>query len=629
MHYLNIHKIQCLTVIAIICMLGATAACAKANTNITNSPDSSAASSATVSSDSSIDPASTTTSAGPTMPSDPDVTSTPTATPTLSAEIVFDMTGDQSSSYREQLFVDANSDSIGIVGGGRNPVLIEGAIANSGEYYNQTDANISHVEYAMDGSSLAILLDYNKDKRTARLVYSDGQTYTTVAKDVDSFHLSDDGSTILYLSGRYEHGIGGDLYLYDCSTGKSRLITGGAGRLFTLSPSGNAISYTTFYEVDNPDALTCYVSSGEKSGENKTVLLDTDSYCAALTDDAATVYYIKKTDDGEIFTVNYKGTNTQLSSPYISGENYDYDHSLCFNTTHTQAVFTSGNFAYFTMSGADPVKISSVPVRRFAAGGYRYFDHAYLYETIFDSARSTYNISIYGTKNLCFVPFLMSDGSMIYFDDKMNVTVKKLTMTTYIIRISDKSMYVSNEFGEVIFTDYMDPNAGTITGFVSPTLTKDQTLYYLSPNESSDTDANSSVITYDLHVKFDAGEDSVLASGVRSIYLLEKDGADMLYFLVAPPESEIANDYIPVYLNYCYLYAVEEIPGAKPVLVAKKVYTVEVGDFGIIYRQYKSTSPNNSLYSGSYSAIAGVYYSKDGTSFQSVMKRPYIINYGG
>lgn len=470
--------------------------------------------------------------------------------PTIPPAIVFDMSGEQDSTYMERLYVDANTSSASVIGGGGEPVHINGKIADCETYCYSLLYAISQVEYAIDGSSLSILLDSNQFG-SGRLVYSDGMTAVNIASSVDSFHMSVDGSAVLYLvTPKYEHGIGGDLYYYDCLTNESQLVTTGAGRLFTISPCGDSISFTTFYKADKPDALTCYTAV---IGNAPTVL-DTDSYCAAISDDAKTVYYLKKTNEGEILTVNFNGAAKQLSLPYNSPEYYDQEHAFFFNIDQTQIVFNSGGSTYFSMSGSDPFKISGSLTSSFA--GLSHYDDVpdYLYKTIDDSARSYFTISVYGTKNLCFVPFRTGEQDILFFNENMKVTFES----------------------------------------------------------------------------FDSADEELVASNVSSPVLFERDGPDILYFLAYPEGyyEEIQLDYnLTPFLD---LYAVEETPGAKPVLVAAKVCTVETGDFGVVYRQYKGEFKDDFNPSGgSYMATVGVYYSKDGKSFQYVMERPYVNQYGG
>lgn len=554
---------------------------------------------------------------------------TETQADAVPADISFDLNGDQSSSYRERLYVDANITSISIVGGDGDPLHIDGKIADSSGYCYSQMHQINQVEYSMDGSSLAILLDYDESSKTARLVYTDGQTAVDVASDVDSFHLSDDGSAILYLSGRYEHGVGGYLYYYDCTTGESRLVSEGAGRLYTLSPSGDCVSYTTFYEADNPDALTCLISVGE----NEPAVLDTDSYCAALSDDAKTVYYVKKTNDGEVFSVRYNKTVKVLSLPSSSAEFYSQEHSFYFNADHTQAIFVSGGSTFFSMAGSNPSKIIDGMPEQFA--GIDHFSDIpdYLYKSVTDSGRSTIWTSVSGTKNLCSVPFFSFSYTLFYFDENMAVTEFSLPSNTNSFSLAGNSLLCSDSYSGIngtIYVDYLDPDTKVISDYADPTLTQDRTLYYQSSSETNEV----SYKTSDLYAVFNFFQDNstevLIADGVYAFYLLERDGTDILFFLTFPADSATQTDNESNRFPFLDLYKVEEMSGAQPELVAHKVCMVETGDFGVLYRQYVSElSDDYSPGGSSWMADVGVYYSKDGISFEYVMKRPYVNQFGG
>jgi len=549
-------------------------------------------------------------------------------TPALPPEIVFDMSGDQTNVYAENLRVEASLSSISVIGNGNEPVHINGSITNDNAYCNSMMYQINGVEYAMDGSSLAILLDCNI-YGAGRLVYFDGTTKVEIASDVDSFHLSGDGSAVLYLvTPKYEHGIGGDLYYYDCVTGASQLITKGAGRLFAISPCGDSISYTTFYKADDPDALTCYSLVIGKTP----VIVDTDSYCAAVSDDAGTVYYLKKTEEGESLFVHYAGVSKPLSLPY-KAQMYSEEKTFFFNTDQTQIVFNSDGSTYFSMSGSDPCKISDFPVRSFE--GKSHYDDIpnYLYKTITDSARSYITTSVYGTKNLCYVPFQTGDNNLLFFDENMKVTESILPGYWYTLSVSGNALICTDNTECTLYPSYLNPDFVILPAVISPCITEDQTLYYLSLAESTETNLDMTAFIYNLYVTFDdfdTTKGELLASNVSSPQLFKKDGPDILYFLAYPEGhgKEIERDYN---LNpFWDLYAVEEIPGAKPELVAEKVCNYETGDFGVVYWQYKDAYKGDfEPMGGSYMATVGVYSSKDGQSFQYVMERPYVNQFGG
>jgi len=563
------------------------------------------------------------------QPTTAETSTSPTISPAsaLPPEIVFDMSGDQTNTYAENLYVEANETSISVIGGGNEPVHINGSIANVNAYCNSMMYQISRVEYAMDGSSLAIQLDCNS-YGSGRLVFTDGTAEIDIASNVDSYHMSGDGSAVLYLvTPKYEHGVGGDLYYYDCVTGTSQLITKGAGRLFTVSPNGDSISYTTFYKVDDPDALSCYSLVIGKAPS----IVDTDSYCVTISDDAGTVYYLKKTDEGEALFVRYDGVAKQLSQPYAP-LSYNADEAFFFNIDQTQIVFNSDGSTYFSMSGSDSYKISDYQARSFLGKSNFYDTPDYLYKTITDSARSYVTVSVYGTKNLCYVPFQTDDQNLFYFDKNMKVTEYAPPENSYDLHFSYSALITHDNDNCYIFKNYLDPDYVQLPAVTYALVTEDQTLFYLS-TESTEANFDSSAYIDNLYVtfgSFDTTNGELIASHVAYLELLAREGPDILYFLAYPEDhdEEIARD--SNLTTFWDLYAVEEIPGAKPVLIAKSVCNYETGDFGVVYWQYKDVYKGDFEPMGaSYMATVGVYSSKDGKSFQYVMERPYVLQFGG
>jgi hypothetical protein len=364
---------------------------------------------------------------------------------------------------------------------------------------------------------------------------------------------------------------------------------------------------------------------------NDPTVLDTVSCCVAISDDARTVYYLKKTSEGDILTVSFNGIEKQLSHPYSSPEWRDQEHSFFFNIDQTQIVFNSGGSAYFSMSGSDPYKISDSLTSSFV--GISHYDDVpdYLYETISDSARSYFRISVYGTKNLCYVPFQAGEWDVLFFDENMIATQYSPPEYSYDFQLSGNSLICSDGYNSTIYKDYLDPDAEQIT-CISPCFTEDQTLYFLTPTVpiQEEEDGDGGPWSYDLYASFDSAEKELVASNVYSPILFERDGPDILYFFACPKDYEKEIQLNPNLTLFLTLYAVEETPGANPVLIAEKVSMVETGDFGVVYRQYKGEFKNDFEPLGSsYMATVGVYFSKDGTSFQYVMERPYVFQFGG
>lgn len=548
--------------------------------------------------------------------------------PAYPPAIVFEMPQDRTNVCAKKLYMDANETSVLVIGGEKEPVYINGTAADFDIYSNSISNRGIRRDYAMDGSSLVILLDSNS-YGSGRLVYCDGKTAVDIASDVDSFCLSGDGSAVLYLvTSKYEHGIGGDLYYYDCAAGKSQLITKGAGRLFTISPCGKSISYTTFYKVDDPDALTCCsMTIGQTP-----VPVAADSYCIALSDDARIVYYLTKTAAGEILNVRYDGVSRQLSLPYTP-QMQNFEKVFFFNVDQTQIVFNSDGAAYFSMSGSDPCKISDSPARSLTWNSGLSNKPICLYKTITDSARSYITASIFGTKNLCYVPIETEDPNLLFFDENMKVTEYTMFGYWYSLLFPGNTLVACASEGYTIFQDYWNEEPVTIQNISSPLITENHTFYYLSYDEDSASETDPFTFTNELYAvygSYDTAKAELIAPNVSYFQSFEKDGADILYYLACPEDHNEEVEQNNTLLPFLDLYAVEEIPGARPVLVAEQVCSFDVGDFGVVYWKYKG--PYNGDFESpyeSYMCSVGIYSSQDGESFQYVMDKPYINPMGG
>lgn len=531
--------------------------------------------------------------------------------PTVPPEIVFELSEDRSSVLGDRLRIETGDSALYFVGGKRKPVRIDYI---SEEYYYEYQDFFE--ECSLDGSSSALLVETNP-YGSGRLIYSDGRTAVSIASDVDTYHLSADGTAVLFLvTPKYEHGVGGDLYHYDCVTGESKMIASGAGRLFSLSPDGDTVAYTTFYKMNYPDALTCYVG---KIGEEATVL-DTDSYCIAISDHAETIYYAKKEGARESLNVVYNGISKELFDSYAPSDRSwcEFDYYFYFNRDMTQIVFNSDGAAYFSMRGSDPVRISDETIYLGWTGNQ--YNPSYRVHKFSDNARTSFQTLNTGTKNLCNFVFATASRELMYFN-----SYNYLFNNEYVI--FDENMHSS----VLSLSDYLAldfPYTKKIPLSVCSKRTDDDTVFYL-PGEAQYYEFDYSIYC-DLYVLHNNGDAELVASSVNSIYLLEKEGPDILYYLAAPEgyEETVGDYYVQPLLN---LYAVKETPGAEPILVTKDVYFVDSGDFGVVYWKFKRAGDDDDyvsygLYTGAY---VGVYHSKDGVSYTYVTERYYTQYYGG
>lgn len=559
----------------------------------------------------------------------PTYTKEPTPSPAKLPPVHFDLTGEQESLYGNALTIEANDEYMMVLGGENSPLRIDGVYSMTMDYYYGYVNSLSmDTQYSLDGTSLAAIFDRNGTK-TGKLMYCDGKSVIEVAKDVDRFHLSNDGSTIAYLTGTYEHGVGCPLNLFDCNTGETRFITEGASRLFTLSPSGDAIAYCTFYEADNADALQAVfcVNGGKVQDIGK------DSYCVALTDDGSTVYYVKKLEDGEEFYAVHNGEIRLLAHPYSADLYYSNPFAqYCFNNDCSQVVFGNGSEIYFSIDGGEPRFISKGLMATYM-GAYDQWSGAAqgLYRYITDEGHTSGAKTFPGTKNLCNILFYVSSafGTLdpVFFDENMLVHAIELNNDIWGISTSSHSISYTSGSTNFFVESYLDPDVKPVdTGSFAYLESEDKTVYSLA--YSDDEYMN---LTHELTVTRKEGEALHISDVVLSFYLLEKDGPDILYYLAVPPEIDPASSdfqYTDIF-PYAALYALEDVPGAQPALLASKVCRITTGDYGVVYWQYAAADDTEPFYYWGENDLVDVYYSRDGVNFTKIMQHSFIYSIGG
>jgi len=498
------------------------------------------------------------------------LTSNPTSTPTVSA-ITFPTVDETGNTYADALTIE-DGDGYRVILGGDQPHRIEdststGAVGSEYNYWMSTNT-----EASQDGTKIAILSNVD-DSKTGDLLYYDGKASVMVSANVDSFHISNDGSTIAYLTGTYEHGIGDPLYLYDCKTGMSTHISDGAGRLFSLSPCGTALAYTTFYEADNVDALACWCSiSGAKP-----VFIGKDMYCVALTDNGDTKYCVKICDVGQELHAIHMGQDTLLCGSYIE---YFQIPVYLLNDDASQIVFSDASSTYISVNGCTPMKFAAGGNAAFADTGVTGQQPTHLARTCSDQGRRSTECQYSGTANLCGIIFRSGESNMLScFDEDMKVT----------------SGTEVSDFG--------------ITN---------SSVFSLSENEG------------DLYVTRNNETPVLIMPNVNSIGLSKIAGKpDVLYFLAMNARTDFTvetnrADFYP----YGTLYSLEDTAGAVPVKISDKVCKIDVGYFGVIYKKYTGTE-NESDYMSGYSDQVDVYYSSNQESFSKVLTQTFNYSIGG
>jgi len=516
--------------------------------------------------------------------------------------IHFDLIANDISTAGRALYLIQGEKYVDIVG---SDGILTGINEKSGSFEDiiRGKPDSSKIQYSMDGTSFAVIFAGEPPKMN-KLFYCDGKTAIEIASGVDSYCLSNDGSAVAYLSGTYMPGVGGTLYVRDCQTGVARIISEGAGRQFILSPGGDSIAYTTFYEADNPEAITCLVSvQGTEARE-----AGKDLYPAALTDDGKTGYFIKKTSAAEEFYASHDDKLRLLCADSEKNDSYPFAKYL-FNNDCTQVVYSDGTNTYFSMDAGEPVMVFSGRNVRFAGANNSYAEFS-------------------GTKNLCDVLFYVEDGDgFCCFNEEMKTKTfaAEGTIQQVVIRNHEVLFTCSNNGSKLgLITNYLASNAQItyISGYKPGDLigiTSAKTIYY------NCAPAGQGGLFSELHMIRAGQEDTLVMSETAKMTLLEKEQEPDVLFFLAPDPNSAMDKNSPGYGQYFNLYSLADTEGAAPVLADTMVCKVETGDFGVVYQKYAGNS-GGKIAAGEIRDVTDFYYSSSGQSFTVVARRDYIYN---
>jgi len=470
---------------------------------------------------------------------------------------------------------------------------------NSNEIYY---SGVTPVLYSMDSTSLAFLRN-----RTANnlfeLMYFDGTQEIHVADQVSIYAISDDGSTIAYLTRNNTQGEKNTLYTYNCSSGASQEVAENAGTYFTLSPTGKAIAY----EASNGENdISYYLIDG-----GTPQLIGAGYSIVAITDDASTAYYLKyggeKPEFGVLhngtFLTYYEGSYADFSN--FSGDTLGYSARLIFNKDHSQVLYSNGNTTCFAMNGGEAVQVFDTEYTQVVGFQNRYDDS----EVYTRFAYCTQNMFCYSkfldSKNLCNVPFCLNyekKTDIAFFDEKMEThTIQSSSYAEGVVARDGKDLLIDsyNEQTQssdlVYFPDYLTPDAGTIVlnrYLWSYEITSNETIFFsndvgqlfeIRDGIKTKIDTYASVI------------DSVDIKGITYVYYLRDADTDGNHTLCC----------------------IQDLPGAKPYVIDKDVEGTYTCGAGLVY--YK-----NIVNIDIGSETKDLYASTNGSDYAFVMTQDFI-----
>ena len=494
---------------------------------------------------------------------------------------------------------------------------------------------LDSVEYAAGKPRATMLLDKRKSD-AGRLVFVDGAETIEVAANVSSYFFSNDGRSIAYVLESLSDGDGGDLYVYDCATGNSRLISENAGRYFTLSPTGNAIAYIVYDEPGNPYSWLCKVSVGEEIPNT----IERDIYPVALKDDGSLVYALRLEigEDGEIinnnFSVFHDSDETLLSEGLYAATYME----ILFNYDCTQVLYSDSSGICFFQDGEESIVIEPHAKLAFnnkvcLTKGWSVDDHIQFFSE-YSGTNNLYNLLqmiVYDDPNYANLWYFLEGGESVVLTSIWRKTGFAEEGGSILARNQDGLIYINDIYSSVheyAYDTSVEKRIGDESGAIF-LLTKDKTIFY-----------SSNPGTYENNYRFELSsvpdnDDSATVLISKSCVWVERYenevDPDIVFYLEYSKPDSVENEMKYVNMYYYNLYAIEDVPGANPYLIAENVGDFGVGDYGVYYLQLKEVAPvliqyysgkddsydeDHSLTDMDLYDVNEIYYSSDGITFE-------------
>lgn len=453
------------------------------------------------------------------------------------------------------------------------------------------------VVYSQDRTSLVFLMNKAGDG-AGDLMYFDGKTMVKIAGQVSTFTYSNDGSTAAYCQGD-------TLYKYNCLTGTAEIVDEGGNIGYILSPNGNAIAFVR--NINDTLEASYFVSGAEP------IPFATGCFPIALTDDAATIYYV--TQELPELAAFHDGQTTT----YTSG--FSRTSTVIFNSDCTQIVYTDDqDTSWFSENGEAPVMVSSIPITGIAGWQSNssrddIYDKVIHYIVVIDffaefaDTDTLYNLLFLAGKDsgtggvMEIVPFT----SLVCFSE--NGETQSFPMNVYntaqVQRNGISLLYqafdesgMNSQFTYI--ENYLNPAVKpvTLTKYAQYyDVTTGGTIYYSNDIgqlfKLSGADTKVKIDTYaQLADSFDTGT------------------ASYLYYLRDMTDTGLWT-----------LCGIEDKEGAEPFVISENVSEVRICDFGVIYFTYDSYKDQQEMHK------KNLYYSTDGKNFAFLMPLEYDYNY--
>ena len=514
---------------------------------------------------------------------------TPMPTEIPAVKYTFDLAENDDKEPAYQLAYLANADGAVIFGGETSPYYIKGAFRYSNIdsmwspmtsfTFHLTEA-VNDYAYSLDKTSIAFLVDKEGTKGFT-LMYFDGSEAYEISPDSGYFCISSDGSAVAYISD-------GSLFVWDYSTKESTLITDDATSSFALSPSGEHISYSTGKDY------SCYTAP--VGGEP--VLIGASCYPTALTDDGSIIYYYDNSGKNTKFCAYCSGSPQVLDeAAVVEKTEYMYTADPVFNWDCTQVVFHSGNSYYFSMNGEKPVEATGGDV--VDTNPKYYTDDSFV--RLMNVKGQTISPYFVDNKNLCNLLFRYGT-TLTFFDENLEV---------YSFPIGEYAEGYLSDGGKALLYGTYDLN-------VSPNKTT-----YTFISDFSDLGCSRTVLDdqYIWSALLSSNDNIYYRNDIEQLYMIRGSAEPVkIDTYVYDINSMVVGDTSYVYYlkdqledSSYTLCCIEDVPGAKPVVIDKGVYDMDICDAGLVY--YK-----NKIYSFPDYTTVSVYFSADSLHSEYVFR---------
>ena len=454
-----------------------------------------------------------------------------------------------------------------IPGGGSGKAAVEhlvqttddGSIILSSKYAPiEIDGEVRSFTQSLDGTAAAYLKDYSYSYG-GTLIYIVNGKAQEVAEDVMGFKLSQDGSTLAYLTEEYDYDYA-ELYVY--SSGNSKLVSDEAYNEIegiVLSPDGKTICYPVYDNGDINGFISVNGKTAEAIGKNRVcIAVANGGRYRYIADDRNGLYVSNGKDETKI------GNNPE---------------TLMFNSALNEVMVVIDAKTYICVNGGDKVRLANeymYPVLpgntsiKYESGSFGIYPGSYAIASFKDQLAYSYT------------------GECIYYINSKYEAVKTVSQVAGSVFVSDdgKRVVYAAENGSVCLCE----NAKSADS-ESVVLQKRAGVYWLNASQNL-----SSVyyVNYDDELMYISGkaEAKFVADYLDGYMAFSADGKTAYYtsdyelFMTTnggKPVKVKASDDVEGLMNigdriYCYIYAggssydLYEVNGSKLTKVAEEVY---------------------------------------------------------